>query len=351
MSASEPVQVDKSLEDSAICSEAQESERRGGKARSSAAICHFEQVRGRGDAEVMRLAELQHGHVHRLQLRDAGIGRGAISHRLGRGLLRETFPSVYRIAGAPADRLGHAMAAALFFRGYAVVCGADGATLWGLLDTTQQVADGDPIKLLLVGRSYKPRPGIHVRRTQNLPATDIRWRHGIPVTSPARTILDLAASTDELELEAVLSVALGKRIVRKQQLEDVIERNPRAKGIGMLRMLLEQTTPLHDTRSGYERKLLKLLKQAELPLPITNTWVAGEFVDGVWPDLKLVVEFDGWKYHRGRDKFETDRLRDQHVTAAGHHVIRVTAHQIDHRPHALIARIATMITTLRLSAG
>ena len=299
----------------------------------------------------MRLAELQHGHVHRLQLRDAGIGRGAIAHRLGSGLLHETFPSVYRVAGAGANRLGRAMAAALFFRGYAVVCEADAAALCGLLDTTQQPTDSQPIEVLLVGRSYKPRPGIAVRRIKDLPATDIRWRNGIPVTAPARTILDLAASMDELELEAVLSLAFGKRLVRKPQLEDVMTRNPYAKGIARVRSLLEQPESLHDTRSRYERKLLKLLNQAELPLPITNTWVAGEFVDGVWPELKLVFEFDGWKYHRGRNKFETDRLRDQHLTAARHHVIRITARQIDHNPHALTARIATTITTLRLSSG
>ncbi len=128
-------------------------------------------------------------------------------------------------------------------------------------------------------------------------------------------------------------------------------RNPHAKGIASLRALLEQTESLRDTRSKYERKLLKLLRQAELPLPITNTYVVGKFVDAFWPEFKLVLEFDGWKYHRGRDKFETDRLRDQHLTAAGHHVMRVTARQIDHAPYALVARIAGVIATLRLRSS
>jgi very-short-patch-repair endonuclease len=75
--------------------------------------------------------------------------------------------------------------------------------------------------------------------------------------------------------------------------------------------------------------------------------VAGKDVDAYWPDLRLVIEFDGWKYHRGRSRFETDRLRDQHVTAAGHHVMRITARQVDYRPYALIARIATTMANLR----
>jgi very-short-patch-repair endonuclease len=349
MSAPEPVQSGKPSIDRAICSEAHESEQLRDKARWNSAICHFEQVRGRGDAEIIRLAQRQHGHVHRLQFFEAGIGRGAIAHRLGTGWLQETFPSVYRVAVAGETRLGRTMAATLFFRGNAVARGVDAAALWQLLDTTQQPSDGQPIELLLIGRSYKPRPGIDVRRIKDLRATDIRWRNGIPVTSPARTILDLTATMDDLELEAAMSVAFRRNLVRRSHLADVIERNPRTKGIARLRALLDQPQSPHDTRSKYERKLLSLLTQAELPLPVTNTYVVGKLVDALWPEFKLVLEFDGWKYHRGRDKFETDRLRDQHLTTAGHHVMRVTARQIDHAPYALVARIAGMIATLRSS--
>jgi very-short-patch-repair endonuclease len=243
------------------------------------------------------------------------------------------------------------MAAALYFRGDALLTGAAGAQLWDLLDTTQQVARDDPIRVLLVGRNATPPAGITVRRVKALARQDIRWRKGIPATSPARTILDLAATMDEMELEAVISSGLRQNVVRAPQLHDVMARNPRAKGIGMLRVLLEQPESLRDTRSIYERKLLKLLKAAELPLPLTNTSVAGKCVDGVWPDLKLVLEFDGWKYHGGRDKFESDRIRDQHLLIADHRVMRITKRQIDHRPYALIARVASVIATLRLSGG
>ena len=157
------------------------------------------------------------------------------------------------------------------------------AQLWGVLDSTQQLGDDDPIDVLVAGRNASQPDGVLVHRTRSLARQDIRWRNGIPVTSPARTILDLAATMDDLELEAVVSVALGKRVVRKSQLEDVMTRNPHASGIAKLRALLDQATSLHDTRSVYERKLLRLLKQAELPLPITNTRVAGEFVDGEQP--------------------------------------------------------------------
>ncbi|MGH2860110.1 MAG: DUF559 domain-containing protein [Solirubrobacteraceae bacterium] len=243
------------------------------------------------------------------------------------------------------------MAAALYLRGDGLVSGTAAAQVWALLDTTQAVRPEEPIDLLVVGRNAESPPGIKIHRTRALVRQDIRWRNGIPVTSPALTILHLAARMDDLELETVLSAGFRKNLVRRAQLDDVMERNPKAKAIGVLRSVLEQTEALRDTRSTYERKLLKLLRAAELPLPLTNTWVAGEFVDGVWPDLRLVLEFDGWQDHGKRQGFEKDRVRDQHLLIAAHHVLRITARQVDHRPYALVARIASVIATLRLNGA
>jgi very-short-patch-repair endonuclease len=243
------------------------------------------------------------------------------------------------------------MAAVLYLKGDALATGRAGAQLWGLLDTTQLLDADDPIDVLLVGRNAEQPAGVRIHRVKALAKPGIRWRKGIPVTSPALTILRLAGQMDDLELETVLSAGFRKNLVRRSQLEDVVERNPRAKGIGTLRHLLEQGESLHDTRSRYERKLLKLLRAAELPLPITNTWVGGVYVDGVWPDLKLVLEFDGWQRHGERDGFETDRVRDQRLLIAQHQVIRITARQIDHRPYALVARIASIAAVLAQRNG
>lgn len=241
------------------------------------------------------------------------------------------------------------MAAALYCGGDALVAGRSAAVGWELLDTTQQPPRGEPVDVLLLGRNGKRTSGVRIHRTSQLARQDMRWRNGIPVTSPARTLLDLAATMDELELEAVLSVAFGKNLVRRSQLDDVMARNPRAKGIGMLRALLAQTESLHDTRSKYERRMLKLLRAAQLPLPITNISVAGKFVDGLWPELKLVLEIDGFKDHGKRYMFESDRERDQVLLGSGLQPLRVTARQIDHRPYALIARTASVITARRLA--
>ena len=224
----------------------------------------------------------------------------------------------------------------------------DAAGLSQMLDSTQQPKGRAAVHVLLVAPSYRPQPGIRVHRTQSLAPQDIRVRYGIPVTSPARTLLDLAGIFGELELEAAMLIAFRRQGLRLSQLHDVIARNPYAKGVARLRALLDQPQTLHDTRSLYERRLLRLLREAELPLPVTNVTAAGHLVDAIWPDLKLVVEFDSWRHHRERDRFETDRLRDQHLAATGHQAIRITARQIDDRPYALVARIASVITSLRL---
>jgi very-short-patch-repair endonuclease len=320
-----------------------------GKSSLTGSICQFEQVRGHGDREIARLAGLQHGHIHRRQIYAAGIGRGGIAHRMEHGRLHVTFPSVYRLAPAPPVHFGKAMAAVLRFRGNGLVGLIDAAQMWHFLDTTQSRQLDRPIDVLIVGGGFYPLEGIRVRRVASVARQDVRWRHGIPVTSPARTLLDLAAVFDDFELEAALAAAFRRSAVRPNQLADVIARNPRTKGVGKLRALLDANGRPHDTRSKYERRLLALIRDAELPLPLTNAHIGDYMVDMLWPDIKLVVEFDSWGFHSDRTSFETDRLRDQVLSAQNHHVMRVTARQVDSTPAALVARLAAIITARRLS--
>ena len=241
------------------------------------------------------------------------------------------------------------MAVALRFQGDALISGRAAADLWGMLDVTLRPQEREPIDVLLVGRSAHPVPGIRLHRVRSIAHQDLRWRHGIPLVSPARALLALSGELEALELESALFAALGSRVVRPSQVREVLARNPLAPGAAVLRALIHAPGGLRDTRSRYERRLLHLLRDAGLPAPATNVDVARHDVDMYWPDLNLVIEFDGWEFHRDRRSFEHDRLRDQDLVATGRHVMRITARQIDGSPLALIARIATAMTTLRLS--
>jgi very-short-patch-repair endonuclease len=98
------------------------------------------------------------------------------------------------------------------------------------------------------------------------------------------------------------------------------------------------------TRSEAERRLIALIRAADLPDPSANVKVCGHMVDLVWPRERLIVEFDGWATHQTRAAFETDRLRDQRLVAAGYRVIRITYRQLEHEPIAVIARLSAALT-------
>ena len=138
-------------------------------------------------------------------------------------------------------------------------------------------------------------------------------------------------------------MALRRKFVTLDEISDAIARAPGRKGVAMLKALVDRGAQPTLTRSKYERKLRALIRAADLPQPLVNATVEGHEVDFFWPQHRLVAEFDGFGTHGHRNSFETDRLRDQRLVAAGHRVLRITARQIDFTPYAVIARLAAAI--------
>jgi very-short-patch-repair endonuclease len=304
-----------------------------------------EGVRGTGDREIARIAERQRGNVHRGQLLMARIGPGAIRHRLKSRRLHSIYPDVYLVGRPRMEPLGFETAAVLHFAGWAVLSEASATLLWG----NDQVGDDYEVTITLIGRHAKSRPGLKVRRVPSLHPDDMARRHGLPVTSPARTLIDRAGRVDALVLENDLA-EFRRRYpsqVTDEKIANALDRVPANRaGVARLRALLGAARDPLLTRSGYERKLVALLRRAGLPLPATNVKVCGHQVDAVWAKQRLVVEFDSYTWHSGREAFEADRRRDQDLLAAGYRVIRVTARQLDRDPYAVVARIAAALAVL-----
>lgn len=301
-------------------------------------VCSFDAVRTTGNDEITRIAMIQHRCIHRQQLMAAGFSQKMIARRVANGRISQPHRDVYVLDGP--DQRTAAMAAILHLRGDALLSGLTAAHIWGIWRESAV----DTIDVTVVGRGAVRLAGVTMHRTSHLARQDIRWRDGLPLTSPARTLLDLAGLLDSLELEAALASTRRLRLVRDADFATAIAAAPASKrGIARLRKLLAQESAARDTRSVYERRLLGLIKLAELPSPVTNVTVAGHMVDMFWPDQRLVVEFDSWNYHHNRRAFERDRLRDQRIAAAGHRVTRVTARQVDHTPYATIARLAASL--------
>ena len=189
---------------------------------------------------------------------------------------------------------------------------------------------------MTVPRKIRSRPGIRIHQAA-LHAQDITRRHGIPVTSAARTILELAATEPTAELERALNEAGLQRRISPHSLNEQFSRYPHHRGTAALKKLLESEPTL--TRSDAEILARDLIRKAQLPEPESNVRVEGYEADLVWRDHDLIVEIDSWAFHSMRSSFEGDRRRDQRLVGAGWRVIRITRRQLIFEPELVVATL------------
>ncbi len=292
-------------------------------------------VIGRGDAEIARIAGLQRGFATREQLLAAGLRRGSIAHRLRSGRLHRYYAGVYQVGHCSLDPFGREMAAVLHFGGHAILSHVTAAALWGLLDERP-----DEVALTVVARSYRSRRGVRIHRTATLDPRDLRSCAGLPLTSSARTLVDLASEVSSISLRDALAKARGRLRIRDDEIRAMLARTPHRKGAGRLLRLLDGDRRSSFTRSEAERRMLALIRAAELPMPLVNAPLLGYSVDFFWPEEGVVAEFDGEAYHVGDPAFRNDRRRDQRLVAAGFVPIRVTWEDITVAKLPFVARLA-----------
>lgn len=283
-----------------------------------------------------RLAAAQHGVVTGLQLIACGVTRHAIDTGVRNGRLHRVHQGVYVVGHLALAPFAREQAALLAVGDGAVLSHASAAYLWNL--QPRPTADVDVSVAL---RRPRQRAGIRLHRlTRGLDPRDVRLRHGLPVTSPARTVLDLASVLAPDRLEDALAEARVHGLLSEGQLEQAAHRLPTRTGARALRELLGREGQTGLTRSRAERRLLALIGAARLPMPVTNVTVAGYEVDALWADQRLIVEFDGFAAHGHRRAFERDRARDAGLVAAGYRVIRLTWRQLTEQPLLVIANLA-----------
>jgi very-short-patch-repair endonuclease len=285
-------------------------------------------------AAVTELAGLQRGLVTRPQLLAAELTRGKLRTLVAHGVLHPVLGGVYAVGTPELQPLAAETAALLHLVHDAVISHTSAAALWGIADRREIV------QTTLIGRGLRPRDGLAMHRVPQLDSRDVRLHHGLPVTAPARTLIDHAATTTAAGLETSVADARAARLVTDAELDGALRRAPLRTGTLALQRLRGTPSGRLLTRSRLERRLLELLTDAGLPLPLTNTRVNGHEVDAYWPAQRLILEVDSWLYHGSRRAFERDRGRDQDHLAHGDRVLRVTDEQLDdHAPHTA-ARIA-----------
>ena len=259
------------------------------------------------------MAGRQHGVVTRRQLLDRGWSSSAIDRALRDGRLHRLHRGVFALGHKALSREGKWMAAVLACGDGAVLSHRSAAHLHGLITRSPLLAD------VTTPRPGRRLDGVRRHRTRRLHDDDVTRKSGIPVTTVARTVVDLA----DVETRRTVERAAGQAEIAYGITPSPI--NGR-RGTGRLNGAPDRS------RSELERAFGKLCEDHELPRPEQNAKVQGIEVDFLWRAERLVVELDGWRYHRTRQAFERDRERDQALARSGHRVLRFTHRQLTEEP-------------------
>ena len=291
-------------------------------------------------AEVWRLAARQHGVVSRRQLLAAGLNDAAIAHRCSTGRLHKVRHGVYAVGRPELTRAGELMAAVLVGGSFAVLSHRAAAEIYSLVAGT-----ADPIEITVPAERRARQRGLRTHR-RDLSPHERATHGGLPLTAPACTLIDLASTLPERDLETAVNQADKLDLIDPESLRAELERTPRRTGKATLRRLLDRAT-FTLTDSELERRFLPVARAAGLSPPLTQQWIRGFRVDFLWPELGLVVETDGLRYHRTALAQERDRARDQAMTAAGLTVLRFTHGQVRYEPRRVKATLAATARRLK----
>ena len=294
----------------------------------------------RSAPNLWKTARAQHGAVARRQLIAAGLTPKAIRHRLATGRLRVIHPGVYAVGQLDLTQRGRWMAAVLACGEHAVLSHASAAALMGIVGRQRGCIEVSVPR----GRSSRS-PGIRVHRPTCLPLEDLGTFDGIPVTSPVRTLIDLATFLPVPRLEAAINAADKHDLANPEQLRAALEERQGLRGVRALCDLLDRHT-FRLTRSKLERYFLPIVRRAGLPTPETRVWLNGYEVDFFWPDLGLVVETDGQRYHRTAISQTRDRERDQAHARAGLTQLRFSHFQVRYEPEQVASTLVPVARRL-----
>lgn len=276
------------------------------------------------------LAADQHGVVSRAQLRGLGLSESAIESGVRQGRLHWLHRGVYAVGHTGLTRHGLWMAATLACGPTAFLSHSSAAALWRL---HEQRADSVAHVTGPYGAHGRSRPGIAQHRTRNLPASEVTIRAAIPVTTPARTLTDLASSLPSRALQRAVDEADRLRLAGHAELEAVAGAHRGHHGAARLAAVLA-THRIGSTltRSEMEEMFLTLCRDHGLGEPEVNVRVERYVVDFLWAPEALIVETDGYETHRTRRAFESDRERDARLVVLGYRTLRFTYRQVAREP-------------------
>jgi very-short-patch-repair endonuclease len=279
--------------------------------------------KGRLAPKISQLADQHQGYATREQLLALGVSEHSIRRRVEAGEWVARYAGVYAIGHRSPGPIPAAAAAVLACGEDAVLSHDSAAALWGL--------GRWPNRHEVIASHQRRRKGIVSHRSITLTDDDVTVHYGIPVTAPIRTICDIAPRRSDDELLAAVDDARLATYLTPTALEELLLRCPR-----ISRLVDPDSGP---TRSQLERAFKRFAKKYDLPPYRLNVRLHGYEVDVLFDAEKLIVELDGWIFHRGRKSHDENRERDTHLKDRGYDTIRITSKRLGEREAARLHRI------------
>ena len=290
---------------------------------------------------MLELGARQHGVVARWQLMALGLSADSVRYLIRSARLHAVARGVYAVGRQELDELGRWMAAVLSCGRGAILSHGSAARLWRIGDERMR-----EVEVSVAAGIVRTRPGVVAHRRSRLRDRERTVHNGVPVTSVAATIVDLASYATVGQLERAIREADKRDLIDPDTLRAELETIVPRPGIRRLRSILDRLS-LHLTDSELERRFLPIARAAGLPDPVTQARVNGFRVDFYWPDIGLVVETDGLTYHRTPSQQARDRVRDNAHLAAGLAPLRFTHGQVRYQPGYVRATLAVTARRLR----
>jgi len=292
------------------------------------------------DRAAAELASSQRGLVTHAQLVGLGVGRGAIEHALARGRLTSIHRGVYAVGHLALPELAREQAAVLACGDAAYLSHHSAAAVWEFRPRSQGA-----VEVTVVDRDAgRRRTGIRIHRVSAIDPGDIRLYHGIPITSPARTLSDVAADLSDRELELAVDEAIARRLVTRHAIRLALLRYPHRRGCARLGAVTDEARSSSISRSEAEERMLALIRAGGLPEPELNARIGRWTVDFLWRREKVIVEIDGYHFHSSRAKLERDHDKDIDLRQAGFDVLRFTRGKLIRDAMAVLVNVAHTLT-------
>jgi len=298
------------------------------------------------ESEIVRVADAQHGVFTQAQAVAAGVSPAAITRRVQAGVWVRMLPGIYRIGGSAATVGAGAMAATLWGGAGSLLSHASAARRWGIDGVRERC-----VEIWVPADCAKRSRVVTVHRGERLDRADRTVSDRIPITTPTRTLIDVAGRLEDDALLAAMESTFRAGLATPERLAARLEAlcSTGRPGAGRLRALLAaRPAGVAALESRLESRVWRLFERSALPMPRRQVWVVANGnryrLDFAWPELRVAIECKGFAFHGGREHFDRDESRSADLVSERWRIVPVTWEHCSRDPDLVVERVALLLT-------